>query len=147
MGSTDEKTSIEDQITAEAADVLYESRNLVTRECFRLCIKAAIEKALSGQRIYGEWGTAVVIDDEFSSVKGRAAHGTSAVADASEQSHCVKHNTYPKPDEPCWQCIVEHIPAHASEPIDWTAHDKAQRDYAASEDARCRARASEQKEK
>jgi len=25
-------------------------------------------------------------------------------------SHCAKHNTWPKPDEPCWQCIVEHVP-------------------------------------
>lgn len=25
-------------------------------------------------------------------------------------SYCTKHKTYPEDDDPCWQCIDEHIP-------------------------------------
>jgi hypothetical protein len=40
--------------------------------------------------------------------------GASTASDASIPERglpCDKHGTFPKPDEPCWQCVVECIPA------------------------------------
>lgn len=29
-------------------------------------------------------------------------------------SYCSTHDTYPRPDEPCWQCITKHAKAQTA---------------------------------
>lgn len=93
-----EGSPVLDQIAAEAALEIETNWKTATLSSTKAIIKSAIEKA----DIEGYWR------GRGDAERFRAEPPATASKDFSR---CVKHNTYPADNEPCWQCIVENIPA------------------------------------